>query len=355
MRLLLLTFLLLATPTLAAEYRFYHPDPLGSNAVVTNRAGEVVQWIVLTPYGETRAVVDGAGSSIDPSADSTRHLFTGQEHDPESDLQYFGARYYDPFVGGFLSQDPVWIASPSSALGILESKPAVANGYSYALNQPTRWTDPSGQIPEVSDGSTDTPFFRDPLREVPENSLAPGMKRGKPEGTFHVFLTAEEAIEQGLFDGSSPFDSPTIRSTGYSAMRDTAYTARENSFDVVDDGRMDVRHPRSEFSTRGRVTDNVAKNQIAHVHTHPLTDLGPQFSNRLEHELGGLGIDTPLLRQFPERMDPMFIITNFSVYKLTLASKVPYRDPIAHVIRLGSAVEVLTGRPPGSANRPLFR
>ncbi len=353
MRFLLLTCLLLAAPSFAVEYRFYHPDPLGSNTLVTDRSGNVVQRTVTDPYGETKAMVDGAGSSVAPGANSTRHLFTGQEHDPESDLQYFGARYYDPFVGGFLSQDPVWIGSPLTALGVLESKPAVANGYSYALNQPTLWTDPSGQIPEISDGSTDTPFFRDPLREVPENSIALGMKRAKPDGTFH-FLTAEDAIEQGLFSGSSPFDSPTVRRTGLSAITNTARTVREHSFDVVDDGRIVHGLERSRYANRAVITGAAPTNQIAHVHAHPLSLREPQFSNRFEQELNSLGIDIPAIAQFPERMDPMFVITNFSVYKLTLAAKVPYRDPIPHVIRLGSAFEVLYGRPPGSADRQLF-
>ncbi len=62
----------------SAEYRFYHPDPLGSNIVVTDLNGEVVQRTVTTPYGETRSAVNTNGQSVGQSANRTCHLFTGK-------------------------------------------------------------------------------------------------------------------------------------------------------------------------------------------------------------------------------------------------------------------------------------
>ena len=34
-------------------------------------------------------------------------LFTGEQRDGDSELYYLRARYYDPAIGRFLSQDPV--------------------------------------------------------------------------------------------------------------------------------------------------------------------------------------------------------------------------------------------------------
>lgn len=137
-----------ATPITSAhavEYRFYHPDPLGSNTVVTDRSGNVVQRAVYSPYGELTSVVDGQGNSIEPGADSVRHLFTGQEQDPESGLHSFGARHYDPFVGRFLSVDPGFPQGQGS-LAQLGTHGAALNGYAYTLNQPTKLIDPTGEI-----------------------------------------------------------------------------------------------------------------------------------------------------------------------------------------------------------------
>ncbi len=144
----LTSLLLLTTPLFAQEYRFYHPDPLGSNVVVTDRSGRVVQRSVHAPYGELRATVDGNRQSMAPDAESPRHLFTGQEHDPESGLTQLGARHYDPFVGKFMSAEPLWLgADTNDALAALVNTPAFLSDHAYAFNRPTLWIDPSGESP----------------------------------------------------------------------------------------------------------------------------------------------------------------------------------------------------------------
>jgi RHS repeat-associated protein len=62
------------------------------------------------------------GSSANP------WLFTGEQHDGDSDLYYLRARYYDGATGRFLSQDPIGAAEP----------------YAYVSNNPMNYTDPSG-------------------------------------------------------------------------------------------------------------------------------------------------------------------------------------------------------------------
>ena len=57
--------------------------------------------------------------------------FTGREWDAETGLYYYRARYYDPKIGRFISEDPIGFV-------------AGVNFYSYVLNNPVRYTDPSG-------------------------------------------------------------------------------------------------------------------------------------------------------------------------------------------------------------------
>jgi RHS repeat-associated protein len=54
--------------------------------------------------------VFGALRSGTPSV--TDFLFSGEQRDVESGLYYLRARYYDPAIGRFLSQDPLRIRVP---------------------------------------------------------------------------------------------------------------------------------------------------------------------------------------------------------------------------------------------------
>jgi RHS repeat-associated protein len=59
------------------------------------------------------------------------YAFTGREWEPESGLYYYRARYYDPKIGRFISEDPYrWLAD--------------ANLYVYVRNNPVNRTDPTG-------------------------------------------------------------------------------------------------------------------------------------------------------------------------------------------------------------------
>lgn len=76
--------------------------------------------------------------------DGIRQQFTGQERDTETGLDYFGARYYSSTQGRFISVDP-------ENAGADPSNPQSWNGYSYALNNPVRYTDPDGREVVVCD------------------------------------------------------------------------------------------------------------------------------------------------------------------------------------------------------------
>jgi len=63
--------------------------------------------------------------------DTNRYLFSTKELDSRSGLQFFGARYYDPEVGRWITPDP---------LGFVNG-PDV---YLYCLNNPINSVDPNG-------------------------------------------------------------------------------------------------------------------------------------------------------------------------------------------------------------------
>ena len=106
---------------------YYHADHLGSSSIVTNAGGAKVEDIQYYTYGATRS---NTGSV------NVKHKYTGQEEDAETGLYYYGARYYDPLIGRFISADTI-VPAPGD--------PQSLNRYSYVSNNPLRYKDPSGR------------------------------------------------------------------------------------------------------------------------------------------------------------------------------------------------------------------
>jgi len=65
----------------------------------------------------------------------TSYRFTGQRKDATIGLYFYNSRYYDPLLGRFIQQDAI-VPSPGD--------PQSLNRYAYTLNNPVRYTDPSG-------------------------------------------------------------------------------------------------------------------------------------------------------------------------------------------------------------------
>ena len=124
--------------------RYLTPDHLGNTRVVTQAVvsgpdGGVVSRHDYLAFGEEIVGLGGRSSSLKYPADpmsGPAQKFTGKERDGESGLGYFKARYYAAVAGRFSSPDPgAWMFL----------NPQSYNGYSYALNNPLRFTDPLGE------------------------------------------------------------------------------------------------------------------------------------------------------------------------------------------------------------------
>ena len=124
------------------KIRYFHPDHLGSTALVTDEEGQVVERVEYKPFGDVhrREVRDPAtGQLIVANAASTvtPFSFTGQRYDASTGLYFYNARYYDPQLGRFTQPDTI-VQNPSD--------PQNLNRYSYVRNNPIRFVDPSGHF-----------------------------------------------------------------------------------------------------------------------------------------------------------------------------------------------------------------
>ncbi len=101
-------------------------DHLGSTALTANSSGTKTGELRYKAYGETRYA-----SGTTP----TSRRFTGQLEESTIGLYDYGARFYDPALGRFLSADPL-VPRPGD--------PQNLNRYTYVRNNPLKYIDPSG-------------------------------------------------------------------------------------------------------------------------------------------------------------------------------------------------------------------
>jgi RHS repeat-associated protein len=135
----------------ASTTQYYHYDALGSTVNLTNGNGSTPVSYQLDPWGHIK---NQFGTS------TNRHIFTGKEHDPNTNLIYFGARYYDPDTARFLTQDPY--------LGELNTPPSL-HRYLYAYSNPTVYIDLYGY------------FSFDEMLKIIAHPMGPGAAIAKME------------------------------------------------------------------------------------------------------------------------------------------------------------------------------
>jgi len=107
---------------------YYHPDHLGSTAVVTDAAGNKAEDDFYLPFGDTMA------NPVSPFS-GVKHEYTSHEMDTETGLYNYNARLYAPEFGRFTSPDSI---VPNF------SNPQSLNRYAYVMNIPLGYADPTG-------------------------------------------------------------------------------------------------------------------------------------------------------------------------------------------------------------------
>ncbi len=117
--------------------RWLHRDHLGSITAVSDASGKLVQEFSYDAFGKRRLSdwQQGTPAVAAGEFDFRSRGYTGHFSNTGSDLIHMGGRLYDAALGRFLSADPL--------VQSLTNRQAF-NRYSYGLNNPLRFTDPSG-------------------------------------------------------------------------------------------------------------------------------------------------------------------------------------------------------------------
>jgi RHS repeat-associated protein len=100
--------------------RYQLGNHLGSATLEVDSAGQIISYEEYYSYGSTS--YQAAHSQTETPK---RHRFTGKERDEESGLYYHGARYYAPWVGRWLSTDPIGIKDGLNLYQYTQSNPVM--------------------------------------------------------------------------------------------------------------------------------------------------------------------------------------------------------------------------------------
>ena len=110
--------------------RYQSGNHLGSASLELDDAGQIISSEEYHPYGSTSYQ---AGRSV-TEVSLKRYRYTGMERDEETGLSYHSARYYAPWLGRWLSCDPISLAD-------------LLNLYLYVRDNSITFNDPDGLSP----------------------------------------------------------------------------------------------------------------------------------------------------------------------------------------------------------------
>ena len=153
------------TPASEQLIRYQLNNHLGSASLELDDQAQIISYEEYCPYGSTSYQAGRSQAEVKRK----RYRYTGMERDEESGLSYHSARYYLPWLGRWLSADPLFISdattNASSAVSPVNSEKKTnrtvnprsldsikddeerINLYKYVRNRPTRYNDQNGREP----------------------------------------------------------------------------------------------------------------------------------------------------------------------------------------------------------------
>jgi len=113
----------------------------GDVEAIYNENGQVQTRYIYDAWGKVVSVLDASGNQIT----DTNHIghinpirYRGYYYDTETNFYYLQSRYYDSEVGRFINADS-FVTTSQNLIG--------TNMYSYCMNNPITYTDPTGENP----------------------------------------------------------------------------------------------------------------------------------------------------------------------------------------------------------------
>ena len=122
---------------------YVHPDRLGSYTHITDSSKQVIRALHFDPWGNVKNDANWLtfdSTTLSGNLAGTFRFsrgFTGHEHYADLKIINMNGRLYDPVIARFFSPDN-FVQAPEFTQSY--------NRYSYCLNNPLQWVDPSGEL-----------------------------------------------------------------------------------------------------------------------------------------------------------------------------------------------------------------
>lgn len=166
-----------------SKFYYYLKDHLGNNRVVINESGKVEEINDYYPFG---------GLMTSPMNSIQLYKYNGKELNRKNGLDWYdyGARYYEPVLGRFMTVDP------------MAEKYYEWSLYAYCLNNPMKYIDPDGKVSQYPPGGS--------------TRVHMGFTNWSPEKTARIGAIAQSAnaIGKQVFAGSSITLSGSVKTVG---------------------------------------------------------------------------------------------------------------------------------------------
>ena len=170
---------------------FLLTDHLGSTAITATSGGGFSAELRYYPWGGTRYT-----SGTTP----TSYRYTGQR-EAEVGLYYYGARFYDPQLGRFISTDTI----------IPQQQGTQAwDRYAYVNNSPIKYTDPSGHSVDCAIGEENCEageYIVDDSNSVGDDQVETLWDDSWNE--FHCDYCFGQYVKYYTFSGGTAIPNPT--------------------------------------------------------------------------------------------------------------------------------------------------
>jgi RHS repeat-associated protein len=199
------------------NFLYLHRDYLGSIVAISNQAGNVVEkrhfdaWGSLKNLEQNGVVVNITATNIYDVNLLLDRGYTGHEHLFKAGLIHMNGRLYDPLMHRFLQPDN-YVQDPSNTQNY--------NRYGYVLNNPLKYTDPSGEefITAFIIAVVVSSFM------YVSNELSAGRPVTLKGFTRNLFITAfSSAVTFGIGSGVSAISSNFFVQTAVAAVAHGAF------------------------------------------------------------------------------------------------------------------------------------